>query len=62
MWEGVVSQHPPRILAPILLNLIQIFANFKGFKSFLLPNWTLGLLESGFHPAGICSKALILKP
>jgi hypothetical protein len=58
----VISQQPPKIFAPILLNLIQILANLIGVKSLRLPNCTLGLFESGFQPAGICSNAFILKP
>ena len=37
MCEGLVSQHPPRIVAPASLNFFAISAILSGVRSFFYP-------------------------
>ena len=43
MCEGLVSQHPPSIVAPLSLNFLTISPIFLGVRSSLCPKNSFGL-------------------
>ena len=43
MWAGLVSQHPPKIVAPASLKVFTNSDIFSGVKSSLLPKNSFGL-------------------